>query len=83
MQLREVQRQFNEVSVKAMDIAGQQTSAVPDGKVLALPKDLMAMLVDIGLDLRNLIEASLEASRYHTSLLPVMEQIEQLEGVID
>ena len=58
MQLKEVQRQFNEVATKAMDIAGQSQSAIPQGQVLALPKDLMTSLTDVGVGLRNIIEAT-------------------------
>ena len=58
MQLKEVQKQFTEVSAKAMDIAGQNQSAIPQGQVLALPKDLVNTLLDIGVDLRNVIEAT-------------------------
>ena len=44
--------------MKAMDIAGQSSSALPQGQVLALPKELMNNLSDIGVRLRDIIEAS-------------------------
>ena len=31
---------------------------VPVGNILALPKDLMRLLIDIGVDLRNVIEGA-------------------------
>ena len=47
--------------------------------MLALPKDLMGTLIDLGVELRNIIEVTQDAAAVHSVTMPVMEQIEGLQ----
>lgn len=59
-----------------MDIVVTNGGSSSVNQALVLPKDLMNMLLDIGVDMRNIIEAGQSASRSHEQTLQVMQRID-------
>ena len=46
-----------------MDVVANDGGSSTNNQALVLPKDLMNMLLDIGVDMRNIIEAGQSANR--------------------